>query len=477
MDSLVSTPTGIEARARELFEERFQNNTCKIDRLLSYLLMGQWVFAIFLSVFVSPYAWAGKTHVIHAHVYTAVLFGALINVLPIALTFRRPGWLLTRMVLAVAQMLWSGLLIHLSGGRIEMHFHIFVSLAIIAFYRDWRVFLPATVVVAADHLLRQVLWPESVFGILAPESWRFLEHAAWVVFEDVGLGILCVGSVREMKNIASQQAHIELTDRLEAAKRLQQEMRIASRIQTSILPRDLRVPGLEMAAKMIPATEVGGDYYDVLPVKDGCWIGIGDVAGHGLAAGLVMFQAQSAIATLVRRDPDGAPCTVLADVNRALYENVRHRLRSDEHVTMSIIRYFRDGRIVCAGAHEEAIIWRAATRTCQSLPVTGTWLAVVKEIGEMTEEVTERLAKGDLLVLYTDGVTEGRNAAGEQFGIDRLCEAIAKSPESSVTEIRDRVLEAAGQWAAERQDDDVTLLVLRHLGTAQELAYQIPGGP
>jgi serine phosphatase RsbU (regulator of sigma subunit) len=470
MDSLVSTPTVVETRARELFEERFQNNARSIDRLLFYLIMGQWVFAIFLAVFLSPYAWAGKTQVIHEHVYLAVFFGALINLLPIALAFLRPGWLLTRMVLAVAQMLWSGLLIHLSGGRIETHFHIFVSLAIIAFYRDWRVLLPATVVIAADHLLRQMLWPESVFGVLAPESWRSLEHVAWVAFEDVVLVLLCVGSIREMKNIASQQAHIELTKRLEAAKRLEQEMRIASRIQTSILPRELRVPGLEIAAKMIPATEVGGDYYDVLPVKDGCWIGIGDVAGHGLSAGLVMFQAQSAIAALVGRDPDGAPCTVLADVNRALYENVRHRLRSDEHVTMSIVRYFQDGRIVCAGAHEEALIWRAATRTCQRIPVTGTWLAVVKEIGKMTVEVTDRLAKGDLLVLYTDGVTEGRNSAGEQFGIDRLCEVIEKSPESSVTEIRDRVLEVARQWAAHRQDDDVTLLVFRHLGTAQEAA-------
>jgi serine phosphatase RsbU (regulator of sigma subunit) len=470
MDSLASTPTSIETRAGELFEERFQNNARSLDRLLSYLMIGQWAFAIFLSVFFSPYAWVGKMQVIHTHVYLAVFFGALINVLPIALAFLRPGWFLTRMVLAVAQMLWSGLLIHLSGGRIETHFHVFVSLAIIAFYRDFRVLLPATVVVTVDHLLRQMLWPESVFGVLAPESWRFLEHAAWVAFEDVVLVLLCVGSVREMKNIASQQARIELTERVEAAKRLQQEMRIAARIQTSILPRELRVPGLEVAATMIPTTEVGGDYYDVLPVKDGCWIGIGDVAGHGLSAGLVMFQAQSAIAALVGRDPDGAPRAVLADVNRALYENVRHRLRSDEHVTMSLVRYFQDGRIICAGAHEEALIWRAATRTCQRIPVTGTWLAVMKEIGAMTVDVTEQLAKGDLLVLYTDGLTEGRNAAGEQFGLDRLCEVIETSPESAVTEIRDRVLEVAGQWAADRQDDDVTLLVFRHLGAAQAVA-------
>lgn len=466
MDSRLSMDNIIEARGVELFEEHFQTNARRVDRLLLYLIMSQWVFAILLAIFFSPYAWAGRVRVIHAHVYLAVFFGALINALPLTLAIMRPGWLVTRIVLAVAQMLWSGLLIHLSGGRIETHFHVFVSLAIIAFYRDWRVLVPATIVVAADHLIRQLLWPESVFGVLAPESWRFLEHVAWVAFEVVVLVLLCVGSIREMKNIAAHQAQIELTERLEAAKRIQQEMRIATRIQTSILPRVPRVPGLEIAAKMVPATEVGGDYYDVLPVKGGCWIGIGDVAGHGLAAGLVMFQAQSAIAALVKRDPNGNPSSVLADVNRALYENVRHRLCSDEHVTMSLVRYFEDGRIVCAGAHEEALIWRAATRKCQSIPVTGTWLAMMKEIGAVTEEVTERLSKGDLLVLYTDGVTEGRNAAGEQFGLARLCEEIERSPEKSVAEIRDNILKAVGQWAAERQDDDVTLLVFRHLGAA-----------
>ncbi len=66
-------------------------------------------------------------------------------------------------------------------------------------------------------------------------------------------------------------------------------------MQTSILPRKFAVPGLEISAKMIPASEVGGDYYDVIPVDDGCWIAIGDVSGHGLDAGLVMLMLQSSI--------------------------------------------------------------------------------------------------------------------------------------------------------------------------------------
>src|SRR5207244_4581084 len=110
-----------------------------------------------------------------------------------------PGRVLTRHAIAVGQMLVSALFIHLTGGRIETHFHVFGSLAFLSFYRDWRILLTATIVVAADHLVRGLLWPESVYGILNPEWWRFLEHAFWVIFEDVVLVFACLRGVREMR--------------------------------------------------------------------------------------------------------------------------------------------------------------------------------------------------------------------------------------------------------------------------------------
>ena len=88
-------------------------------------------------------------------------------------------------------MLMGALLIHLTGGRIETHFHVFGSLAFLAFYRDWRVLVPATIVVALDHLLRGIFWPQSVYGVLVASQWRWLEHAAWVIFEDIFLVVSC----------------------------------------------------------------------------------------------------------------------------------------------------------------------------------------------------------------------------------------------------------------------------------------------
>ena len=130
-----------------------------------WLMVAQWLFGIFIAVTVSPFAWEGKTRVVSNHVVAAVVLGGLLSALPIALILLRPGWVGTRHVIAFSQMMWSALLIHLTGGRIETHFHVFGSLAFLAFYRDWKVLVTATVTVAADHFVRGLFMPESVYGV------------------------------------------------------------------------------------------------------------------------------------------------------------------------------------------------------------------------------------------------------------------------------------------------------------------------
>src|SRR6185436_9479787 len=128
---------------------------------------------------------------------------------PVFMAIAYPGRALTRQTIAAGQMLTSALLIHLSGGRIETHFHVFGSLAFLAFYRDWRVLLTATTIVAIDHFARGLYWPQSVYGILVVEPWRWLEHAAWVLFEDTFLMIAIRHSRDEMWTVAERQASLE----------------------------------------------------------------------------------------------------------------------------------------------------------------------------------------------------------------------------------------------------------------------------
>jgi len=223
----------IDARAAELHKEQSAIRRAKVDKMFAALLIVQWIAAIIGAIVVSPYAWEGKEHVLHMHVWVAILGGAGITILPVMLAFLRPGTTLTRHVIAASQMLSSALLIHLTGGRIETHFHVFGSLAFLAFYLDWQVIITATVVVAADHFLRGIYWPESVYGVSNPEWWRFLEHAGWVAFEDVCLIWSCIFGQREMAAAAMRQASIEHLSEQEQLKSAALEMAMAEMSATA----------------------------------------------------------------------------------------------------------------------------------------------------------------------------------------------------------------------------------------------------
>jgi two-component system, NtrC family, sensor histidine kinase HydH len=200
----------LAGRAQVLFDEHCKQARRRANALFLWLMIGQWLFSIVLALVFSPYAWAGRSSVIHVHVYAAIILGGLISAFPLALIRLKPDAKATPYVVTCAQMLWSALLIHLTGGRIETHFHVFGSLAFVAFYREWKLLLPATVVVAGDHLLRGMFWPESVYGIANPEWWRFLEHAFWVAFEDTVLIFFCLNLTVEMRGMAMRQAEVEM---------------------------------------------------------------------------------------------------------------------------------------------------------------------------------------------------------------------------------------------------------------------------
>lgn len=246
---------------------------------------------------------------------------------------------------------------------------------------------------------------------------------------------------------------------LAAKERLEREMEIAMRIQTSMLPRTFDVRGLDIAARMVPASEVGGDYYDVLPVADGCWIGVGDVAGHGLTAGLEMLMVQSVVAALVCENPAATPKQHLTVLNHVVYENIRHRLNQDEHITLTLLR-FQEGAVTFAGAHEEIVVCRAGTEPCECVPTPGTWLGAMPNIERVTKDTRLELATGDLMVLYSDGITEARNAKGEQYGMDRLCRTIEAHRGDSVEAIRDAIFAEVQAWQV-AHDDDLSLVVIR----------------
>lgn len=315
--------------------------------------------------------------------------------------------------------------------------------------------------------------------------WTYLLMALTFGTESLGITVMELGPfgyVHKMlrtqigsalKGASLHRDVVQQTRLRERAEReqLQKETAIAQQIQTAILPKAMQVPGFELAAIMIPATEVGGDYYDVIPCDKGCWIGIGDVAGHGLLAGIEMLMIQSMVAGMVAQNPNGSPKDVVIALNKALYENVRHRLKRDEHATLSIMRLDDEGQVTFAGCHEDFFIFRTRTGLCQQVPTPGFWVAAVADLAALTVDSTQTLEPGDIFVLYTDGVTEPRNHVHEQFGIGRLRKVIEASHTQPVNDICNAVVDAVKEWSPS-QEDDITIFVGRFLGAGKTL---IPG--
>jgi PAS domain S-box-containing protein len=179
--------------------------------MFAVLMLFQWLAGIAAAIWISPRAWHGSESQTHLHVWLAVVLGGAIASLPIYLAIRHAGRVYTRYTIAIAQVLFSTLFIDLTSGRIETHFHVFGSLAFLAVYGDWFVLIPATIVVALDHFGRGLFLPESVYGVLVASPWRWLEHSAWVIFEDTILIFSCRQSVFELQRVALRTA--ELDDR------------------------------------------------------------------------------------------------------------------------------------------------------------------------------------------------------------------------------------------------------------------------
>lgn len=212
MFSQLTTP-----RSRELYNANVLDVAKRTDRVFGILMAVQYLTVVAWAAFETPLTYAGSKSSIHPHLWAALIIGAIIAFPTMGLAFLKPGAATNKWFISVGQMLMGALLIHASGGRIETHFHVFGSLAFLSLYRDWRVLVPATLVVLVDHIARGILNPMSIYGVPSGAQWRFLEHATWVVYENIVLIATCVAATREMKGMASRQAELEeINGRIEA---------------------------------------------------------------------------------------------------------------------------------------------------------------------------------------------------------------------------------------------------------------------
>jgi sigma-B regulation protein RsbU (phosphoserine phosphatase) len=233
---------------------------------------------------------------------------------------------------------------------------------------------------------------------------------------------------------------------------ISQELETARRIQASLLPRQMpEVRDLALDARYLPMADVGGDLYGFLAVEpERLGILVSDVSGHGVPAALIASMVKVALAAQVEHAAD--PAAVLAGMNRILQGNLERGFVTAAYVYLDLET--GTATYACAG-HLPPLVWRQAEGRIEELRQESLPLGRFRRAEYRNGEL--RLAPGDRLLLYTDGVTEALSPAGEPFGDERLGELLAASAEP------DRVLARLAEWTGRgpgaSMDDDVTLVV------------------
>ena len=260
---------------------------------------------------------------------------------------------------------------------------------------------------------------------------------------------------KTLRHIDTMQNALESRDRLVAITR---ELEVATQVQMSILPRDhARSDTHEIQGMMIPAREIGGDFYNFFGLDDAL-IGliIADVSGKGIPAALFTMVTQTLLKGAVRNFTSPARC--LSEVNELLAED-------NETCVFVTVFYgildLRDGTFrYCNGGHNPPRLIRGDSRV-ETLPTTGNVVLGVFP-GHDYVDAEVRLAPGDALFLYTDGITEAQNARNEEFGEERLDEKLSSLDQATAREVVDGVVDAVHLFAEDTpQSDDITCIALR----------------
>ena len=277
--------------------------------------------------------------------------------------------------------------------------------------------------------------------------------------ETLGICTVCHGHVDPGRLEMDYTAHVCLEHYSEPERRqLEEELELSAIVQRALLPQiSPEIPGVELAAFSRPAAIVSGDYFDFFHFRDGTHgLVIADVPGHGVSAGMLMSSLQTAIRTMAPETD--SPSEILERINRFYIHNIHFTT----YVTTFLARFDPVTHILTyasAGHNPPAVVHKRVGGVTWLKP-TAPAIGLVEEFHSRMERVT--LEHGDILFLYTDGVTEAFNPTLEQFGTQRLGDLLGKNADLGATEMIQIVrqgLEAFGDGHA--LEDDTTFVALK----------------
>lgn len=245
--------------------------------------------------------------------------------------------------------------------------------------------------------------------------------------------------------------------------RMSAELDVARQLQMMVLPAEGEISAideLDVAGYMQPADEVGGDYYDIVSVGDSIYIGIGDVTGHGLPAGVIMLMAQTAMLTLSQNGEQDME-HLLSVMNQVLYRNIG-RIRENKTMTLAVLHY-QNQHYSLVGQHESVLICRSdgQIEEIDTLDL-GFPVGLEYDIEDFLATTRFELASDDVMLLYTDGVTEAERSDGQQFGVERLKDALSRHHQLPAKAIVEQMMNDVHAFIdGQTIYDDISALVIK----------------
>ncbi len=238
--------------------------------------------------------------------------------------------------------------------------------------------------------------------------------------------------------------------------RVTTEMEIAKDIQTSLLPKKPVLTGFEVATYMHTAELVGGDYYDVIHAGGKEWFVIGDVSGHGVTAGLIMMMTQTAIHTILNSVDANNPAELLKRVNFVISSNIK-KMNLNKYMTLTLFLKEADGQIYYSGMHQDLLLYSAKNKEVKIIETNGSWLGYFELYNEYQLD-SIKMESGDILLLFTDGITEATNTSNEMFEVTGLSKLLSEVGEESVEMIKEKILYSLKKYTTE---DDITFMIFK----------------
>ncbi|KAF2992817.1 PAS domain S-box protein [Methylocystis sp. MJC1] len=243
------------------------------------------------------------------------------------------------------------------------------------------------------------------------------------------------------------------------AEESRRDLEIAKQIQLSLLPdKPLRLPNAEIAGICLPATHVGGDYFDFFESGENVDFVVADVSGHSVGAALIMTEVRSMVRAQSRRPASAHPAHMLRELNELLYEDLD---RSELFITMFFCRYESTTRRLkyASAGHNPGLLLRSGQQNCMELDSDGLVLGAKRMVD--FEERSVLLSQGDKLLFYTDGVIEAQDSSGDFFGTERLCRRFSANRRFAPEVIAQKLLREVKDFCApSAMGDDAALVVL-----------------